>query len=69
MKQLTQKLRKAFAIFFVSKRKFIITYYQDGNLNWLHDFHITAKSKKEAVKLFNSYDLESRCDIVDVYVC
>ncbi len=70
MSKIMQKLRRVFAIFFVSKRKFIITYHEDGK-NWLHNFHITAKNKKEAIKLFNSYGIESKCDIdiVDIYVC
>ena len=52
---------------FSNKHKYVITFFKDGNLEYKYMFFVLAKNEKEAKKIFNSCDLESRYDIDDIY--
>jgi len=60
---------KEWFLHFVSKRDYIITYHQDGELGFTYTFIIRARSKSKAIWLLNSYDVGGRIDIISVDVC
>ena len=65
MKKLWNKIKKA--IFKSQECKtFEVSFLMDGNLEPLHKMTFMGFSKKEVKKEFDSFDLESRRDIVSI---